>query len=138
MTARARAGRDRNLVASARRVRAQAYAPYSKFKVGAALRRRDGAVFAGCNVENASLGAAICAERGAVLQAVAAGMRKGELESIAIYTAAARETPPCGLCLQVLVEFGPRARILLAGPRRLRETSLRELLPEPFTDFRRR
>jgi len=132
------AARDRELIRAARTVRARAHAPYSKFKVGAALRHRDGRVFAGCNVENASLGASICAERGAVLQAVAAGMRAGELESIAIYTGDARSTPPCGMCLQVLVEFGPRARVLLAGPRRLRALRLADLLPEPFTDYRRR
>jgi cytidine deaminase len=129
---------DRALVRAARAVRAHAHAPYSRFKVGAALRRRDGRVFAGCNVENASLGGSICAERGAVMGAVAAGMRRGELDAIAIYTGDARSTPPCGMCLQVLVEFGPRARILLAGPRRLRQVRLADLLPEPFTDFRRR
>jgi cytidine deaminase len=130
--------RDRELVGAARAVRRRAYAPYSGFKVGAALRRRDGRVFAGCNVENVSLGATICAERSAVLQAVAAGMRRGELESIAVYTGDARGTPPCGLCLQVIVEFGPGARVLLAGPRRVRALVLADLLPEPFTDFRRR
>ena len=128
---------DRELVHEARRVRAHAHAPYSRFKVGAALRRRDGRIFAGCNVENASLGAAICAERGAVMQAVAAGMRKGDLEAIAIYTADRRSTPPCGMCLQVLVEFGLQVRVVLAGPGRSRAVQILDLLPEPFTDFGR-
>lgn len=126
------------LVAAARRARAHAHAPYSKFKVGAALRTRDGRVFGGCNVENASLGAGICAERGAVLQAVAAGMRRGDLAAVAVYTATSAATPPCGMCLQVLVEFGRDVDIWLAGPRRLRRTSLAELYPQPFTSFRRR
>jgi cytidine deaminase len=126
------------LVREARRVRRYAHAPYSRFAVGAALRRRDGRIFAGCNVENASLGAAICAERGAVLQAVAAGMRPGDLEAVAVYTADRRGTPPCGMCLQVLVEFGREVRIVLAGPGRERVVQLADLLPEPFTDFARR
>jgi cytidine deaminase len=128
-------GRDLRLVRAARAVRARAHAPYSGFKVGAAVRLRDGRTFAGCNVENASLGAAICAERSAMVQAVAAGARPGDLEAVAVYTGDRRLTPPCGMCLQVLVEFGRDADVWLAGPRALRRTRLALLYPEPFTDF---
>jgi cytidine deaminase len=126
---------ERALVAAARRARLRAHAPYSGFKVGAALRTRDGRVFAGCNVENASLGAGICAERGAVMQAVAAGMRPAQLASVAIFTGDARLTPPCGMCLQVLVEFGRDVHVILAAPGRVRRTSLAALYPEPFTEI---
>ena len=108
---------DESLVQAARAVRNHAHAPYSGFKVGAAVRARDGRTFVGCNVENASLGAGICAERSAVLQAVAAGVRAGELDAVAVYTRDTRLTPPCGMCLQVLVEFGRDLHVLLAGPR---------------------
>jgi cytidine deaminase len=127
--------RDRRLIALARAVRARAHAPYSGFKVGAAVRLRDGRTFAGCNVENASLGAGICAERGAIVQAVAAGARRGDLEAVAVFTGGPRLTPPCGMCLQVLVEFGRQVDVWLAGPRGLRRTRLADLYPEPFTDF---
>ena len=123
------------LVAAARAARRHAYAPYSAFRVGAAVRTGDGRVFAGCNVENASFGAAICAERSAVVQAVCAGMRPGELEAVAIYTGDRKLTPPCGACLQVLVEFGRQVEVLLAAPGRVRRTRLEELYPQPFTDF---
>ena len=128
---------ERALVAAARAVRQHAHAPYSGFKVGAALRRRDGKVFAGCNVENASYGAGICAERAALLQAVAAGTRAGELRALAIYTAAATPTPPCGMCLQFLVEFARDLPIVLAGPRRRETVPLAALLPRPFRRFPR-
>jgi len=136
MTARAHhSDRDRELIDAARQVRARAHAKYSKFKVGAALRTRGGDIHAGCNVENASYGAGICAERGAIMQAVAAGMRPGDLEAVAIFTSSKRLTPPCGMCLQVLVEFGPDVEVLLAGPGKLRRTHLAVLYPEPFTSF---
>lgn len=131
------AARDLRLIAAARRVRERAHAPYSEFKVGAALRMRGGRVFEGCNVENASLGAGICAERGAILQAVAAGMRPGDLEAVAVYTEGDHLTPPCGMCLQVLVEFGRQVDVLLAGPKAVRRTNLAALYPEPFTSIPR-
>lgn len=123
------------LVAAARAVRRHAHAPYSGFKVGAALALRDGRIFAGCNVENASLGAAICAERGALLQAVAAGAKPGSLCALVVYTGTLRPTPPCGSCLQVLVEFARDLPVLLTGPRRRLRVDLETLLPRPFTSF---
>ena len=127
--------RDQRLVRAAREVRRHAHAPYSGFKVGAAVRGRDGRVFAGCNVENASLGAGICAERSAVVQAVAAGLRPGDLEAVAVYAQSSSPTPPCGMCLQVLVEFGRDLDVFLAGGSGMQRTRLAALYPEPFTDL---
>jgi cytidine deaminase len=127
--------RQRALIDAARQARRTAYAPYSGFKVGAAVRSRSGAIHVGCNVENMSYGASICAERGAVLRAVCEGMRAGQLEAVAIYTRAAQLTPPCGMCLQVLQEFGRNPEILLANARDVRVLRLHELLPMPFSPF---
>lgn len=125
----------RELIERARQVRQHAHAPYSGFCVGAAIRCRDGRIFAGCNVENVSYGAGICAERGAVMQAVAAGMKPGELEAVAVVTRDEQPTPPCGMCLQVLLEFGRRAEVILANDDRVQRFTLDELLPVPFTAF---
>lgn len=131
------AAEQRALIAAAREVRRRAHAPYSQFKVGAALLRRDGRIFSGCNVENASLGAGLCAERAALVQAVAAGTRPGQLRALAVYTEDRSPTPPCGLCLQCLVEFAHELPVLLAGPRRLETVTLSRLLPRPFRSFPR-
>lgn len=118
------------LIALARDVQKRAYAPYSRFRVGAALETRSGKLFAGCNVENATYGAAICAERAAVVQMVAAG--ETELARLALYTDASEPAMPCGICRQVLVEFGRDVQIVCAGPTGARVLWLHELLPEPF------
>ena len=110
----------------------QAYAPYSGFRVGAALLCADGVVVTGCNVENASFPAGICAERAAVAAGVTHGCR--EFTALVIVTEAATPTPPCGICRQVLVEFAPRLAVLSAT-RAGEESqwSLTELLPQAFT-----
>jgi len=109
----------------------RAYCPYSNFPVGAAILTPEGEIFAGCNVENASYGLTICAERNAVFQAVADGARR--IEAIAIYTPTAAPTFPCGACRQVLTEFGPDAEVLsfCDGPGVFRR-NLEDLLPEAF------
>ncbi len=122
---------ERELIVAAAAAMNRAYAPYSKFKVGAAIRTWSGEIICGCNVENASLGATVCAERNAVAQAVLQGHRR--FRAIAIMTRADTLVAPCGLCRQVLVEFANDLPILLAttkgGVKRIR---LRTLLPMAF------
>jgi len=118
------------LVAEARAVRERAYAPYSHFLVGAALRAENGQVFVGCNVENASYGATICAERAAILAMIAAGQRA--LTSIAVFTDADTLAMPCGVCRQVISEFQREASLVVANPRQQRVLAFSEIFPEPF------
>ena len=120
------------LAAAAVAVRAHAYAPASRFQVGAAVLASDGRVFAGCNVENASYGLTICAERAAVCAAVAAGVH--QLAAIAIATDLDEPARPCGACRQVLAEFGSTMAVLMVGRGGVRrQQRLDALLPEPFT-----
>lgn len=129
---------DAELCAAARAVRLQAYAPASQFQVGAAVRAADGRLFVGCNVENASYGLTVCAERNAVAAAVAAGAR--ELVSVAVATDLEAPARPCGACRQVLAEFGQDMAVWLLGRHDVVvATSLSRLLPDPFTfrSFRR-
>ena len=120
------------LATVASEVMGQAYAPYSGFRVGAALRSRDGRVFVGCNVENAAYPAGICAERGAVAAAVAQGAR--EFVLLVVCTEATQPTPPCGMCRQVLVEFSPHLDIVsVTRDGAQARWSLSDLLPSPFS-----
>ena len=120
------------LVTKARDVRLKAYAPASKFMVGAALLTADGQVFVGCNVENASYGLTICAERSAVCAAVAAGAR--EIQAVAVATDCADPARPCGACRQVLAEFGAAMEVVMVGSGPdVVTTTLDTLLPDPFT-----
>lgn len=126
------ASTQQRLIDAATAVRTNAYAPASKFLVGAAVLADDGRIFVGCNVENASYGLTICAERAAVCAAVAAGVRS--LRAVAVTTDLDSPASPCGACRQVLAEFGLGMPVILAGRNRaVRLTSLRELLPSPFT-----
>jgi cytidine deaminase len=119
------------LVAAARQARRRAIAPYSGFKVGAALEAADGSVIAGCNIENATYGLTLCAERVAMFTALAAGHRR--FRRIAIVADTPAPTPPCGPCRQILWEFAGDLDVILANLRR--ETGrhrLSDLLPLPF------
>ena len=120
----------RPLLDAARVARAQAYAPYSRFAVGAALRTKSGRVFTGCNVENLSFGLTICAERAAVFSAVAAGER--EFEALAVVADSREPVTPCGACRQVLAEFSPSLPVCSANLEgAVFESSIAELLPRP-------
>lgn len=120
----------RNLIQEARNARAQAYAPHSKFLVGAALLARSGRVFVGCNVENISFGLTMCAERVCVGNAIVAGER--DLEAIAIVAASLEPIVPCGACRQVLAEFNPSLMIYSATSGNVvSEFHLEDLLPRP-------
>jgi cytidine deaminase len=118
------------LIESARRAQSSAYAPYSRFPVGAAVLSEDGRVFLGCNVENSSFGLTVCAERNAVAAAVVAGARP----VAAAVVANIADIVPCGACRQVLAEFGPDMPLVLAGATGdgHRITSLDALLPAAF------
>jgi cytidine deaminase len=118
------------LIAAARSAQAQAYAPYSNFRVGAALESVDGTVFTGCNVENASYGLTICAERAAISAAVGAGARK--FRRAVIVSDVDPPAAPCGACRQVLAEFGLDLPIEGVGPRRRVTWRLSDLLPSAF------
>ena len=118
------------LVTQAIEVAGRAYAPYSRFQVGAVLVGKEGRIFAGCNVENISFGLTICAERNAVFAAVAAGCR--EFAKIVIVADTEVPASPCGACRQVLAEFNPDLELVLSNFRGSRETfRLSELLPRP-------
>ena len=123
--------RQRKLLNRARRARANAYAPFSKFKVGAALETTTGRIYTGCNIENASYGLTLCAERVAIFQAVAAGERR--FRRLAVAADTARLTPPCGACRQIIWEFCGDVEIVLADLRgRSAVRRMKKLLPEPF------
>lgn len=116
----------------ARKVRRQAYAPYSKFKVGAALVTQKGKIISGCNVENASYGGTVCAERVAILKAVSGG--ENAFSDVVVVTDSDRPAYPCALCLQVMAEFlEPGAKIWVADLKSIHSvTRFADLLPRPF------
>lgn len=125
-----------DLVLRAIAARERAHAPYSRFRVGAAILTKKGEVFAGCNVENASFGACICAERNAICQMVAAGAK--DPIACAVVTSG-RGASPCGICRQVLAEFARDMTLVLVGLEggkvRRRTSTLKKLLPDSFTAF---
>lgn len=122
-----------DLVHAAADVRLRAHAPYSHFLVGAALECEDGRVFTGCNVENATYGLTVCAERVAVFKAISEGAKPRTFRRIAVVTAAAKLTPPCGACRQILWEFCGDIPVTMANLSGAETTvSLSTLLPTPF------
>jgi cytidine deaminase len=119
------------LVNSAKKARENAYAPYSKFKVGASVLAESGKIYVGCNVENASYGLTVCAERNAIFNAVVNGEKK--ILGIAIIADVSKPAPPCGACRQVMVEFAGDIPVILENMEQKREIiPLFELLPHRF------
>ena len=113
--------------------RRQAFAPYSGFLVGAAVETTDGAIYTGCNIENASYGLTVCAERVAIWKAISEGVPPGAFRAIAIAADSPHPTPPCGACRQILAEFAPQATVTLINLQGVtREFTVAELLPESF------
>jgi cytidine deaminase len=124
-----------SLIRAARAARDFAYAPYSGFKVGAAVRVKDGRVFGGCNIENASYGLCNCAERTALFAGVAAGCTPGDFTHIAVVADTEGPVSPCGACRQVMLEMGGPALIVFQANLRgdFAQTSVAHLLPGAFT-----
>ena len=123
---------DRELMEMAAQAAKNAYVPYSRFPVGAALECSDGTVFTGCNVENAAYGSTLCAERTALVKAVSEGCRTGGT-ALAIAGSGEDFCWPCGACRQMLYEFAPQLRVLAARPDgTFRAAALSELLPHAF------
>jgi len=119
------------LVAAAAIAREKAYAPYSRFRVGAALETENGTIIFGCNVESASYGLTLCAERTALVKGVSEGFRR--FVRVAVVTDADAPTPPCGACRQLLWEFAPDAVVLLANLKgQVVRYTMRDLLPAAF------
>ena len=121
------------LLRQARAAMKHAYAPYSRFRVGAAILLEDGRIFTGCNVENASYGLTICAERNAVFAAVAASAKKPEIVAAAVVNDHGVPCSPCGACRQVLAEFGPRSTIWYSGKKGITQRTMQELLVDGFS-----
>ena len=119
------------LVQKALEARKNSYSPYSQFAVGAALEAEDGTIFSGCNVENASYGLAICAERVALFKAISQGAKK--FKRLAMIADHPTPVPPCGMCRQTLIEFAPDLELILANVKgKLEKLRLSDLLPKPF------
>ncbi|MDD4833326.1 MAG: cytidine deaminase [Lutispora sp.] len=121
------------LIDKAKEAREMAYVKYSNFKVGAALLGKSGKIYTGCNVENASYGATICAERVAFTKAISEGEK--EFEAIAIVSSSEDVTYPCGICRQFMSEFGLDLKLIFTDEKKISEHKLSDLLPHAFTDF---
>ena len=121
----------KKLINEAEKARKRAYTPYSKFKVGAAVLNADGKIFTGCNIENASFGLAICAERVAIFKAISEGSTK--FEAIAVIGDTVTPCSPCGACRQVISEFGEDIPLIMANLKGdVKIKKIKELLPEAF------
>jgi cytidine deaminase len=123
---------NQRLLGAARKAMKCAYAPYSQFKVGAALLTSKGKVFTGCNVENASYGLSNCAERTAIFAAIAQSGPELNIRAIAVVNDQGVPCSPCGACRQVIYEFGPEARVFFQSSKGWKESHIADLLPEGF------
>ncbi len=122
---------NRELLDIAIEAKEKAYAPYSNVKVGAALLTKEGKVFTGCNVENASFGATNCAERTAIFKAISEGYQS--FEKIAVACSLEHAISPCGICRQVILEFGPHIEVIFGDAKEYKSFKISELVPESFT-----
>jgi cytidine deaminase len=120
------------LLKTARDAVKRAYAPYSNFRVGAAVLTEKGSLVTGCNVENASYGLTVCAERAAIISAVAQEGANMRIKAIAVVNESGSDCPPCGACRQVIFEFGPDAIVIFQSHDGVEEMHISELLPESF------
>ena len=120
-----------DLATAAREMLRQAYAPYSGYRVGAALETESGEIFSGCNVENASYGLTICAERTAAVKAVSAGHRR--FRRLVVATEGDRAAPPCGACCQFVAEFGDDTMVYSVARKETLSWLLKDLIPHAFT-----
>ena len=119
------------LINKAEEARLSAYAPYSKFTVGSAIMTKEGAIFTGCNIENASLGLSICAERVAIYKAVSSGYKS--FKALAIIGDTEEPCTPCGACRQVMLEFSPDMEVIMTNlNQKIKITKAKELLPDIF------
>ncbi len=123
---------NQRLLQAARKAMKHAYAPYSQFKVGAAMLTSKGEVFSGCNVENASYGLSNCAERTAIFAAIAASGPELDIRAIAVVNDQGVPCSPCGACRQVIYEFGPNATVYFQSSNGWKESHITQLLPEGF------
>ena len=123
---------NQRLLRAARKAMKHAYAPYSQFKVGAAMLTSKGEVFSGCNVENASYGLSNCAERTAIFAAIAESGPELDIRAIAVVNDQGVPCSPCGACRQVIYEFGPEATVFFQSSKGWKQSHITELLPEGF------
>lgn len=122
---------DKELIEAATHVRENSYAPFSNFRVGSAIETEDGEIIAGCNVESASYGLTVCAERVAIWKAISQGKRK--IKHIAVVADTEELTPPCGVCRQIIWEFGGDIPVIMANLKGKSETvQMKDLLPRAF------
>ncbi len=124
--------KQEEMLSAARAAFKKAHAPYSNFKVGSTILTERGALYSGCNVENASYGLTICAERNAVFAAVAAEGSSMRITAVAVATEREGPCAPCGACRQVIYEFGPEALVLFRGQTGTEQMAITKLLPEGF------
>lgn len=123
---------DQELLNFADKAKENAYVPYSRFQVGAAILTKEGKIFTGCNVENSSYGAAICAERTAAVKAVSEGFRDFDAIAISSSNADKETVYPCGICRQFLHEFNPDLKVICKSPEGFETYRLSELMPKGF------